>query len=150
MPRKPFSGKSKAYLLFSSSLWRIKQLIDFGVVGIDAELEKNIQPHLTKLESVKGIRGRIPKNFAPSFKEVHDEKAGVFSFIFDQRSAAFYKRKLELRYKRHDELRYFFYANLATSLWAAFETYNTTLFEELFRLRPEMLKSSEQLTATEV
>lgn len=123
-------------------------MIDFGVVGIDAELEKKIQPILAKFETVKGIRGRRPKDHKPLFKKTN-EASGEMTFEVDIRSAALIKKAIEAYYKRHDDLRYYFYGNLAVSLWAAFETYNAVVFEELFRRRPEMLKSSEQITVKE-
>ncbi len=145
MPQKPFEGQSKAYTNFSNDLWKFKQLIQFGVVGIDKELEGTIQPILDKLAHVKGIRGRHPKAHEPQIKKTKEED-GAITLEMDARSAALLKKAVEAHYKRHDELRYFFYANLAVTLWAAFETYTALLFEELFRRRPEMLKSSEQIT----
>lgn len=145
MPKKPFSGKSKAFSIFTESLWRTKQLIDFGVVGIDTELENKIRPLLAKFEHVKGVVGRPPKHHEPFIKRA-DGSSKTIALEMDVRSAAMMKKTVEIHYKRHDDLRFFFYANLAVSLWAAFETYNAVLFEELFRIRHEMLKSSEQIT----
>ena len=149
VPQKPNSVQSKAYHVFSNSLWRVKQLIEFGVVGIDKELEEKLQPLLDKFAEVNGIRGRYPSEHKPQVKKIGEE-AGEITFEIDGRSAAMIKKVLEVQYKRHDDLRYFFYANLAVTLWASFETYNALLFEELFRRKPDMLKSSEQITVKDV
>lgn len=145
MPRKPFHGQSKAYKNFTNDLWKVRQLIQFGVVGIDKELEEKIQPLLDKFSDVKGVRGKHPKGHKPQIKKTA-ETDGELTLEIDGRSAALIKKAMESYYKRHHELRYFFYANLAVTLWASFETYTALLFEQLFRHRPEMLKSSEQIS----
>jgi hypothetical protein len=91
---------------------------------------------------VKGIRGRRPKAHQPSVKSTRLESNNL-QLEMDQRSAYELKQLLERFRKDHDDLRYFHYANLAVALWAAFETYSTTLFEQLYRERPDLLKSSE-------
>jgi hypothetical protein len=145
MSRKSVKGQSKAYINFLNDLWKFRQLVQFGVVGIDKELENRLQPLLNRFAHVKGIRGRRPKAHEPQIKKTKED-AETMTFEMDARSAALLKKSVEENYKRHDELRYFFYANLAVTLWATFETYNALLFEELFRHRPSMLKSSEQIT----
>ena len=139
-----FQGKTDAYSKFSDLLWRSRILIDLGTIGIDRELQEKIDPLLAKFASVKGIRGRKPTNYKPiatSTKTSENE----FSLELDARSAHFVKQLIEANRKRHDDLRYFHYSNLAVALWASFETYNITLFEQLYRERPELLKSSEQI-----
>ncbi|MBL9140055.1 MAG: hypothetical protein JNK85_29550 [Verrucomicrobiales bacterium] len=144
MARPKFQSKTKAYAQFSNLLWRTKSLVDLGTVGIDRELQEKIDPLLAKFAEVKGIRGRKPKKYEPTVKSTKGEGEKI-SMELDPRSAHLVKRALESHRKRHDDLRYLHYASLAVSLWASFETYNVTLFEQLYRERPELLKSSEQV-----
>jgi len=143
MPTK-FQGRTKAYGQFTNLLWRTRSLIDLGTVGIDLELKQNIDPLLAKLVNVKGISGKPPKSYEASLKSTKLENEGI-QLEMDLRSAYQLKRIMENFRKDHDELRYFHYANLTVALWAAFESYNATLLEQLYRERPELLKSSEQI-----
>jgi|GEM_PF-1702381 len=146
--RPKFSGKTIAYGQFSLLLWRTRSLIDLGTVGIDQELEDKIAPLLAKFSGAKGVRGRLPKNYQPNVTSAEGPDDEL-RMELDARSAHLLKRVLESHKKRHEDLRCFHYANLAVALWASFETYNVTLFEELYRERPELLKSSEQIQVKE-
>lgn len=127
-------------------------MIDLGVVGIDDKLNNTIHPLSKKFESIKGRPGPIPKNYSPDIKSSRPpdfQDKDSITFEMDERSAFILKGVIESHKKKHNELKYFFYANLATSLWASFETYNTVLFEQIFKEKPEILKSSEQITIKE-
>lgn len=144
MTRQKFQGKTEAYFQFTVLLWRTRTLIDLGTIGIDQELRDKIDPLVAKFAHTKGIPGRKPSNYEPSVKSTKGSD-GLVSIELDQRSAHAIKEAMKDVRKRHDDLRYFHYSNLAVALWASFETYNVTLFEHLFRQRPELLKSSEQI-----
>jgi hypothetical protein len=145
MQRRQFEGATKAYSTFGRSMWRIRQLVDLGTVGIDQQLEKEIDPLVAKFADVKGIRGRKPKDHEPVVKQA-PAADGKISMSVDARSAFLIKVGLKTLRKAHDELRYFHYANLAVAIWAAFETYHSTLFEQIYRDQPDLLKSSEQIS----
>jgi hypothetical protein len=145
MARPKFRGKTRAYAVFTRLMWRIRSLVDLGTIGIDQELEKKLDPLLAKFSEVKGVRGRKPKDHKPLMKQ-SDAEDGQISMELDVRSAFVVKTALEKFRKDHDDLRFFHYANLAVAIWAAFETYNATLFEQLYRERAELLKSSEQIS----
>jgi len=149
MPRKPFVRHSRAYQFFTEALWKTRTFLELGVVGIDQELDKMIKPIIAKFDDVKGVRGRIPKTHKPLIESSSLEGGGV-ALNLDLRSAFTLKQYIQSLRTKYDHLRYFFYGNLAVSLWAAFETYNALLFEQLLRERPEMLKSSESITIREV
>lgn len=144
MARPKFKSKTKAYAQFAGLLWRTRSLVDLGIVGIDRELKEKLDPLLAKFSDVKGIRGRKPKNYKPSIKSTKGDGENI-NMELDQRTAHIMKQAVEAERKRHDDLRYFHYSSLAVALWASFETYNVTLFEQLYRERPELLKSSEQI-----
>jgi hypothetical protein len=135
-------------LLFNRLMWRIRSLVELGTIGIDQELEKKIDPLLGKFSEVKGVRGRKPKNHKPLMKQSRTDDGNI-SMELDERSAFALKTILEKSRKDHDDLRFFHYANLTVAIWAAFETYNSALFEQLYRERPELLKSSEQISVKE-
>ena len=144
MARQNFKSKTKAFAQFAGLLWRTRNLVDLGIVGIDRELEVKLDPLLAKFSEVKCIRGLKPKDYKPSIKSTNRD-GGAINMELDQRTAHIIKQAIEAERKRHDDLRYFHYSNLAVALWASFETYNVTLFEQLYRERPELLKSSEQI-----
>jgi hypothetical protein len=149
MARPKFQSKTKAYSQFANIIWRTRSMVDLGVVGIDRELHEKLDPILAKFSDVKGIRGRKPKDYEPRVKSSKTSN-GEISMELDQRTAHLLKQAMEAQRKRHDDLRYFHYSNLAVVLWASFETYNVTLFEQLYRERPELLKSSEQIMVKDV
>jgi len=119
-------------------------MLELGVVGIDKELEEQIKPITGKLSGVTGVRGRVPKAYKSNVKVEGIDDGGP-SLQMDARSAFEFRQFLEKYEKWHDDLRYFLYASLVVAAWAAFETYSATLFEHIYRERPELLKSSEQV-----
>lgn len=149
MIKEEYSGKTIAFKRFSNSIWNIRRLLELGVVGIDAKLEKSYGTLLEKFKDAKGVPGPRPKNYQPDISTKRLEDGGI-SMTLDLRTANLVKMAIEMDRRRHDDLRYFLYSNICVSVWAAFETYSQMLFEEILKKRPEMLKSKEQITVESV
>lgn len=147
--RRTYWGKSRAYPQFVEAIQRVRITLELGAIGIDKELEEKVKPITGKFSEVAGIRGRVPKDYRSSVRTERID-GGVFSIEMDPRSAFEFRQFLERYEKWHDELRYFLYGSLVVAAWAAFETYSATLFENLYRERPELLKSAEQLSVKDV
>lgn len=142
----PYTGKTKAFHRFLEHYWRTEQLLKAGLTGLE-ESRKPIESLLEKFNAVKPPRGPTPKGYKPNMKAV--QAKDLVELSMDDRSAAFLKRTLEFGLDKHKKLRFHYFSILAVSIWGSFETYLSMLFEELYRKRPDMLKTGEQLTFNE-
>jgi hypothetical protein len=141
---RKYWGKSKAYPQFVNTLWRIRSMVDFGVIGIEKDLAEKIDPVVSKFSGIKGIAGRAPKKHESKI-QLQKTDQDTFQLTLDARSAFLVRQVLTNLRKKHNELQYFHYSTLVVSTWAAFETYSATLFEQLYSDHPDLLKSSEQI-----
>jgi hypothetical protein len=145
--RRPYRGKTKAFRRFHDSLYRTSDLLEASEIGL-GEKTKEFAPILEKLKAVPSLRGPAPKNYSPHIKSTKGDGDNI-NMELDGRSALLIKKAIRFAQVKHKALRFHLYSVLAVSLWGAFETYVVMMLEELFRLRPELLKSSEQITQAE-
>lgn len=146
--RSKFRGRSTAFKNFSLNLIKTKLLLNVGLSGISTKVNE-IEEVIGKLGDTKIARGRVPKNYEPSFEAKKTDKDN-FELTMDVRTAALLRRALEFGRAEHTALRFHLYSILAVAIWGAYETYLITLLEELYRKRPEILKSQEMVTYKEV
>jgi hypothetical protein len=145
--KRRYTGTTRAYKRFHQNTWRISELLDTGLLGLSGK-QDTLDALVGKLADAKGIRGPRPKDYEPCV-EVNRKEEGdglPVEIKLDPRSALLLKRAVIRSRTEHGKIRYHLYSILAVSVWGAFETYLTMLFEELFRKQPAMLKSSETLT----
>lgn len=140
----PYLGVTAAFRRFNRLSDRTKHLLRAGLSGLDREREK-LDTILKKLGAVRGKPGRRAKNYEPAVKSRPTDD-GQIEFEMDQRSAWMLKNALEFNITYVETLRFHLYSILAVSIWGAFETYVVMMLEELYRKRPEILKSNEQLS----
>lgn len=145
--KKIFRGRSLAYRDFLINLLKSENLIKMGLSGIDVEVKK-IDGLLKKFQINKRKIGRAQKDYEPFVKKLCRIK-GSLRFQLDLRTALFIRKCLESKQKRQCALRFDLYSILAVAIWGAFETYFIMLFEELYRRKPELLKSGELVTYEE-
>jgi hypothetical protein len=67
----------------------------------------------------------------------------------DRRTGHILQTVLQSAIRFHRKLRFHLYAVLTAAVWGHFETYLFMLFDELFTLRPALLKSGQQLSFKE-
>jgi hypothetical protein len=142
--RTPFRGVTRAFRRFERISNRTKDLLKAGLTGLEQEREK-IDEVLKKFSAVKGTPGRRAKDYVPTVRSqrTHD---GQQEFELDVRSAQLIKNALAFNIAHVEALRFHLYSILAVSIWGAFETYVVMMLEELYRKRPEILKSNEQVS----
>ena len=102
-----------------------------------------------KFSRIKAKPGPRPKNHEPDIK-VRKTEDGNIELRMDARTAAAVKTVVEHTRAQRLPLRFHFYAIVAVSMWATFETYLAMLLEELYRKKPELLKSQEVVTTADV
>lgn len=145
LPKRVFHGRSSAYRNFSDNMWKTKLLLDVGLSGLTEKL-KELDTLLEKVKDAKGTPGPMPRNYEPLIERKELRDKGKVEISMDMRSAWIIRRTLEKSRAKHTALRFHFYSILTVSIWGAFETYLVTLFEELYKRKPEILKSEESLT----
>lgn len=123
-------------------------LLDMGLVGLEDRLAI-ADSAIQKMESFHGVPGPLPKDYKPTFdaKRVKDDR---IEMTMDRRFASVFRKVATIGRGEMSELRKHQYAMLVVYVWGAFETYIYMLFGELYRLRPELLKSKEQLTVENI
>jgi hypothetical protein len=145
--RQAHIGSTRAYKRFRKNTWRIRELLNMGLLGLSGKQE-SVDVLVDKFAGVKGIRGPRPKGFEPNVV-VSRKKEGIafpVEIQMDPRSALLLKKAVASFRTEQNKVRYHLYSILAVSVWGAFETYLTMLFEELFHKQPALLKSNETLT----
>lgn len=142
-----YLGRTQAFRRFREHIWRTHELLDAGLVGIEEKSGK-FDGILDKFKGVKAPPGPRPRDYEPQLKSAKDGKN--ISLTMDSRTAAMLRSVLSSSKRRTDQIRFHLYSILAVSIWGAFETYVTMLFEELFALEPRMLMSQEQVTYAEI
>lgn len=143
-----FQGRTLAYGRYRVSATTTELLLQGGLSGLGGEIEK-MDGLLIKLGSLRGVPGPKPKEYAPAI-EVKAISTGGVEINMDIRSGVLSRKIIRKSRNYHRSLRFHFYAILTVSIWASFETYLTMLFEELYTIRPQLLKSSEAITFRDV
>ena len=143
--RVVFRGLTRAYRRFNVVVFRTEGLLKAAELGVSQEVKYRASL-LDRFKDFALPRGRTPRDYKPQI-HVGDKAAdGTIELRMDGRSAGFMKSVVTSSLKEGRELRFHFCAVLFVYTWAAFETYITMLLEELYRRRPELLKSKESLT----
>jgi hypothetical protein len=138
----PFAGRTFAYRRFHENIWRTKQLLEVGLSGLTGRIEQ-LDDLLDKFQEAGGLPGPVPKDYEPQVDVSPTDENGVSKVSFDGRTAWMVRKALEGYRKKHAPLRFHLYLVLTVTIWGAFETYLIMLFEELYRMCPELLKSDE-------
>lgn len=145
--RSKYAGCTIAFSRYHEGLWATTHLLEAGLFGL-MEKGKPIQGVLAKLQDIKGLPGKKPRHYKP---DVSAKRTGDnFTVTMDVRSAFIVQCAMKGSLAKHKALRFHFYSVLVVYVWGMYETYVAMLLEELYRLKPELLKSNEVLTYKEV
>jgi hypothetical protein len=115
-----------------------------GLVG-PRGANKGSRSTVGKFSSVRLLGGRLPKSYEPHIQSKKLEDGNI-EFSFDDKTVALIKKALRLSVSAQKQLRFHLYSVLLVYAWAAFETYLSMLLDDLYRSKPELLKSREVLT----
>ena len=141
--------ETAAYHRFRILMSRTDKLIQLGGIGIDQKKEQ-LDEILFKFRNVKGKPGKIPSNFKPEISVTNDDNDDTVDLTVDERTAYIMKQSLEKGLSTTEELHNHLYSIYLVYMWGAFETYLVMMFEELFKKKPEMLKSNETISYSEI
>jgi hypothetical protein len=144
-PRIKSRRHTSAYRNFDENIWKTKELLEVGLSGISGKTDE-LDRILEKFNEVEGMRGRAPKGYQPKIESTRLDEENLVKLEMDERSAWTLRKVMEQAKLKNTALRFHLYAILAVAIWGAFETYLVMIYEELYRKRPEMLKSEEKLT----
>src|SRR3972149_7434089 len=126
-----FTGRTLAFRRFYLSLLRVEDLADAGLSGLSDLAEETA-------EAMDIVLGRAIAD------------GSTEPIKLDKKTASVVKSSMRQRRADQLKLRFHFYSLLVVAVWGAFESYFLMLFDELYRLRPQLLKSDETITFRDV
>jgi hypothetical protein len=138
-----------AYTRFDYSLWRTQELLEAGLSGLANKVE-GLDELIEKFKIAHEVPGPVPKDYEPDVQIHPQDDSERFTLTLDGGSAWLCRKTLEASRAEQRKLRFHLYSILTVAIWGAFETYAVMLFEELYRERPQLLKSSEVITFEQV
>jgi hypothetical protein len=138
---------TNAFRRFRIVLFRTESLIEYAGSGIAQEVTK-LNGLLHQFKDVKERAYERDLKFSPKIELL--QSGNKVNITMDDRSAYLFKRSLEFFYSNTEELHNHSFAIYLVYVWGAFETYITMIFEEMFKKRPEMLRSNEIITYKEI
>lgn len=136
-----FRGHTLAYRNFRENIRKTRQLLEVGLSGIAGRIDE-LNEFIEKIDRAKVITGPPPREDDPRLREYVPDKEHEI-VIFGQETVDKIKQGIEILRRENSTLRFHLYAILTVAIWGAFETYLFMLFEELYKRRPEMLKSTD-------
>lgn len=134
------NGKTVANSRFIESIRRVEMLIDTGLSGIE-----------TRKNSLEQVLAKIPAQ--ENFDFINDvdssdidikRKGEVFEVTMSNGAAQLIRSALTSEYQSYDPLHTYLNSILAVYTWGTFETYILMVFEEVYRKKPDCLKSTKK------
>ncbi|QHT59877.1 hypothetical protein GXP70_07885 [Paenibacillus lycopersici] len=138
-----YAGGSQSYIKFQISFYRSNLLKSVAIASIETEIEK-LEGIVSKLSEAKDSNGTSDS------KESKNKNEKLVAVELNEDQFEFLSGVMNFTHKEHVILDTYLYSVLVVFLWGAFETYITSVFNELFHLKPSMLKSNETLRYEEV
>jgi hypothetical protein len=142
------TGKTIAFKRFKLLIRRTNSLIEVCQKGIDHKIK--ISESIVNKLNVKGIPGKFPKGYKSDVQVTKKHPDGSISLAMDDRSAHLIKKAMLDAKKITEELNNHLYSIMLAYVWGSFETYLIMLFEQLYKNKPEMLKSSTTISFKDV
>lgn len=145
---KRYRGKTKAFHHFVENSWRTQALLYSGLTGLSDHSEPGREV-LRKLARVPNLTTPAPPGYEPTLSAERLVDGSV-KMSMDPHTAYLIKCAIRIQVERQRRLRFHYYGILAVYSWASFEAYVVSLLEELYTLRPELLKSAEMVSFRDV
>ncbi|MFB0845746.1 hypothetical protein [Paenibacillus oleatilyticus] len=145
----PHIKGSQAFIRFNVSFRRTKLLKDIAL----AELTNRIDQITGLLRKISNAEEIASTDEASDYgnEVIIDETGNQLTRVtLTENELNFLHDTMDFSHKEHVILDTYLYSVLIVFIWGAFETYNSSLFKELFTIKPEMLKSNETVKYDEL
>lgn len=143
-----FSGGSEAFKKFNISFFRTNLLKSVAIKGLGDHINQleELVKKLTEAKEKVSTEVEIEE-----IEEKFDEQGNrLIKVTLEEEEFEFLDGLMTYTHKEYIILDTYLYSILVVFVWGAFETYITSLFSELFKLSPSMLKSSETIKYEEL